>query len=61
MGGAVAAAGVHAGTWREFSLGYTSSVSRLDDGRLSVCNKRIRELSIVRAGARPNCKIHSFK
>ena len=57
IGGAVAAAGVDNGRWREFSLGYTSNVRRAEDGRLSVHDRKIKELSIVGMGARPNCKI----
>ena len=55
--GAVAAACVHAGRFSEFSLGYTSRMSRDTSGRLHVDCKKIRELSLVRVGARPNCKI----
>ena len=56
----MAAAGVDKGRWREFSLGYTSSVSRASDGHLSVNDRHIRELSIVTTGARPNCKIGRY-
>jgi hypothetical protein len=56
-GGAVAAACVSAGRFSEFSLGYTSRMSRDPAGRLRVDCKKIRELSLVRVGARPNCKI----
>ena len=56
-GGAVAAACVGAGRFKEFSLGYTSKMSRDSDGRLRVGSKTIKELSIVKNGARPDCKI----
>lgn len=56
-GGAMAAACVTAGRFNEFSLGYTSRMSRDTSGILNVGNKRIQELSLVRMGARPDCKI----
>ena len=56
--GAIAAAAVERGAFREFSLGYTSKVGRNPDtGRVEASDKRIVELSIVKTGARPGCVI----
>ena len=57
IGGAVAAQCVSAGRLGEFSLGYTSKVSRGVDGLLTAGPKTIHELSMVKNGARPNCNI----
>ena len=58
--GAFAAAAVERGAFREFSLGYTSKLCRDDTtGRLEARDKRITELSIVKTGARPDCRIHA--
>ena len=58
--GAFAAAAVEGGTFREFSLGYTSKLGRNPHtGRLEASDKRITELSIVKNGARPSCHIHA--
>ena len=58
--GAFAAAAVEGGTFREFSLGYTSKLGRNPQtGRLEASDKRITELSIVKNGARPSCHIHA--
>ena len=39
--------------------GYTSTLSRDEAGQLSVSNRHIRELSVVQAGARPDCRLWS--
>lgn len=56
-GGRLAAAGITGGGFRDFSLGYKSSMSRDAAGALKVGAKQITELSIVQEGARPNCRI----
>jgi hypothetical protein len=56
--GALTAAAVQQGAFREFSLGYSSKIQRNPaTGRLEASNKEIKELSIVKSGARPNCVI----
>ena len=56
--GALTAAAVQQGAFREFSLGYSSKIQRNPTtGRLEASDKEIKELSIVKSGARPNCMI----
>jgi hypothetical protein len=56
--GALTAAAVQQGAFREFSLGYSSKIQRNPaTGRLEASDKEIKELSIVKSGARPNCVI----
>ena len=56
--GAVTAAAISQGAFGEFSLGYSSKVRRNPDtGRLEASDKHIVELSVVKHGARPGCKI----
>ena len=58
MAGALAAAAIERGTFREFSLGYTSRVGpNPATGRIEARDKRVVELSIVKTGARPGCTI----
>ena len=60
LGGAVTAAAVEQGLYGEFSLGYKALMKKnKDTGELDVFKKEIIELSIVRKGARENCKIWS--
>ena len=56
--GALAAAAIEKGAFGEFSLGYTSRLQRNEStGRLEASDKRIIELSVVKTGARPDCRI----
>lgn len=56
--GAIAAAAVERGAFGEFSLGYDARIRRNPDTkRLEASDKQIRELSLVRTGARPGCQI----
>ena len=58
MPGAIAAAAVSQGNFKEFSLGYSSKIQRNPvTGKLEAFDKQIKELSIVKVGARPNCTI----
>ena len=58
VSGALTAAAIEKGTFREFSLGYTSRLKRdQSTGRLEADEKRIVELSVVKTGARPDCCI----
>jgi len=54
--GALAAAAVDQGRFGEFSLGYSSRIER-QGGKWVATDKRILELSLVKKGARPQCKI----
>ena len=56
--GAMTAAAVEKGNFAGFSLGYLSKVRRdIKTGRLNVEEKNIMELSIVKEGFHPTCKI----
>jgi hypothetical protein len=56
--GALTAAAVQQGAFKEFSLGYSSKIRRNPQtGKLEASEKEINELSIVKSGARPNCVI----
>ena len=57
MGGAMTAAAVERGHLGEFSLGYITKMQREAGGGVSVQEKRIVELSIVKKGAREGCTI----
>jgi hypothetical protein len=61
-GGAVAAAYVKKGGLGELSMGYTQTMMRCTQtGRFKPVKKRIREVSIVREGARPGCLIEQIE
>ena len=55
--GAMTAAAVQGGQLGEFSLGYVTKMERAANGGVSVHEKRILELSIVKKGARDGCHI----
>jgi len=57
MSGAMTAAAVQRGNLGEFSLGYVTKMQRETAGGVSVHEKRILELSIVKKGARDGCQI----
>ena len=57
MKGAMTAAAVQGGQLGEFSLGYVTKMQRQAGGGVSVQDKRIIELSIVKKGAREGCRI----
>ena len=57
MSGAMTAAAVQRGNFGEFSLGYVTKMQRESGGAISVQDKRILELSIVKKGAREGCQI----
>ncbi len=58
IGGAVAAAAVEKGCFKEFSLGYKAQMFRNpENGSIEIGKKDIFELSIVKKGARDGCKI----
>lgn len=58
--GAIGGEFVRAGICKDLSLGYTVDMmhSKTSNGRINVNNKRLKEISIVRKGARKNCHIH---
>jgi hypothetical protein len=49
------------GYCKELSLGYKVEMTRAPNGHLSAQNKRVVELSLVKQGARDNCKIRGFQ
>ena len=58
ISGAVTAAAIERGKFKDFSLGYKATMHRNPDtGQLQVKNKDIFELSIVKKGAREGCHI----
>jgi len=58
FGGAVAAAAVEKGCFKEFSLGYKTKMEWNPADRTIECKKKeILELSIVKKGARDGCQI----
>lgn len=58
--GAIGGEFVRAGVCRDLSLGYTVDMthSKNSGGRISAGNKRLKEISIVKKGARSKCHIH---
>ena len=58
--GAIGGEFVRAGICKDLSLGYTVDMmhSKTSNGRINVNNKRLKEISIVRKGARQKCHIH---
>ena len=58
---ALASRFVAGGYCKELSLGYKVEMTRSNTGQLSAQNKRVVELSLVKQGARDNCKIRGFQ
>lgn len=56
--GSIGSEFVRAGICRDLSMGYTLSMEQSDNGSVQVGKKRLREISIVKRGARPRCHIH---
>lgn len=58
--GAIGGEFVRSGICKDLSLGYTVDMqhSKTSNGKIRVNNKRLKEISIVRKGARKNCHIH---
>lgn len=55
--GAIGGEFVRSGICRDLSMGYTLSLEQSQAG-IKVGKKRIKEISIVKRGARPRCHIH---
>lgn len=55
--GSIGSEFVRAGICRDLSLGYDVSLENSQSG-IRVGKKRLREISIVKIGARPRCHIH---
>ena len=55
--GSVGSELVRAGLCKDLSLGYTVSLENSKQG-IRAKSKQLLEISIVKLGARPNCKIH---
>ncbi len=61
-GGAVAAELVRKGGLRELSMGYTQTMMRCNKtGGFKPVRKQIREVSLVKKGARPGCLISQIE
>jgi len=56
--GAIGSEFVRAGICRDLSMGYTLSMEQSAQGGIKVGKKRLKEISIVKRGARPRCHIH---
>ena len=58
--GAIGGEFVRSGICKDLSLGYTVDMkhSKTSNGKICVKNKRLKEISIVRKGARKDCHIH---
>ena len=55
--GAIGSEFVRSGICRDLSMGYTLSLEQSAKG-INVGKKRLKEISIVKRGARPSCHIH---
>ena len=51
---------VRAGLCKDLSLGYTVSLENSNTHGVRAKSKTLKEISIVKRGARPNCKIHGI-
>ena len=60
--GAIGGEFVRAGICKDLSLGYTVDMthSKNKDGKIRTQNKRLKEISIVKKGARSKCHIHGY-
>ena len=60
--GAIGGEFVRSGICKDLSLGYTVDMthSKNKDGKIRTKNKRLREISIVKKGARSKCHIHGY-
>jgi hypothetical protein len=59
--GSIGSEFVRAGICRDLSMGYTLDVKHSDKGKKDILlwgRKRLKEISIVKRGARPRCHIH---
>jgi hypothetical protein len=56
--GSIGSEFVRSGICRDLSMGYTLSMQQSDNGGIQVGKKRLKEISIVKRGARPKCHIH---
>ena len=60
--GAIGGEFVRSGICKDLSLGYTVDMahSKNSDGKIRTQNKKLKEISIVKKGARKNCHIHGY-
>ena len=56
--GAIGSEFVRAGICRDLSMGYTLSMEQSAEGGIKIGKKLLKEISIVKRGARPSCHIH---
>jgi hypothetical protein len=61
MESAVTSRFVQGGVCQDFSLGYTVELAHSEKtGKLAPSRKIVKEVSVVRRGARPDCHIHAY-
>ena len=57
--GSIGSEFVRKGICNELSLGYTVELKNSDNGQMKVANKMLKEISVVKKGARNHCHIHA--
>ena len=59
--GAIGGEFVRSGICKDLSLGYTVELAQSkENGKVRMRNKKLKEISIVKKGARKNCHIHGY-
>ena len=59
--GAIGGEFVRSGICKDLSLGYTVELAQSkENGKVKMRNKKLKEISIVKKGARKNCHIHGY-
>jgi hypothetical protein len=57
--GSIGSEFVRKGICNELSLGYIVELKNSDSGQMKVANKMLKEISVVKKGARNHCHIHA--
>ena len=57
--GSIGSQFVRKGICNELSLGYTVELKNSESGQVKVANKLLKEISVVKKGARNHCHIHA--
>ena len=57
--GSIGSQFVRKGICNELSLGYTVELKNSESGQMKVANKLLKEISVVKKGARNHCHIHA--
>lgn len=58
--GSIGSEFVRKGICNELSLGYTVELQNSETGGMRVANKNLKEISVVKKGARNHCHIHAI-